>query len=91
MQRCGGAGEFQMIPFLTASGSVYQTHQPWVQRLKLKYDEPLANNVFNFFVRLCTKAGSTQAYVYGLAGALPDRGMVGDLLKDVQDLMLKHV
>ena len=32
-----------------------------------------------------------KAPIYGLAGALPDRDLVGDILKDVQDLMLKHV
>mmetsp|Transcript_10547 Transcript_10547/g.25815 ORF Transcript_10547/g.25815 Transcript_10547/m.25815 type:complete len:574 (+) Transcript_10547:133-1854(+) len=31
-----------------------------------------------------------KAPIYGLAGGLPDRGVVGDLLKDIQDLMLKH-
>ena len=32
-----------------------------------------------------------KAPIYGLAGGLPDRGMVGDILKDVQDLMLKNI
>lgn len=32
-----------------------------------------------------------KAPIYGLAGGLPDRGLIGDILRDVQDLMLKHV
>lgn len=32
-----------------------------------------------------------KAPIYGLAGGLPDRGLIADILKDVQDLMLKHV
>mgnify|MGYP000060503935 CR=1 FL=1 len=32
-----------------------------------------------------------KAPIYGLAGGLPDRGLIGDILKDVQDLMLKNV
>ena len=31
-----------------------------------------------------------KAPIYGLAGGLPDRGLIGDILKDVQDLMLKN-
>lgn len=31
-----------------------------------------------------------KAPIYGLAGGLPDRGLIGDILRDVQDLMLKH-
>jgi sphinganine-1-phosphate aldolase len=31
-----------------------------------------------------------KAPIYGLAGGLPDRGLIGDVLKDVQDLMLKN-
>ena len=37
----------------------------------------------------CISGG--KAPIYGLAGALPDRDLVGDILKDVQDLMLRHV
>jgi sphinganine-1-phosphate aldolase len=37
------------------------------------------------------KVDGGKAPIYGLAGGLPDRGTVGDILKDVQDLMLKHV
>ena len=36
------------------------------------------------------KVDGGKAPIYGLAGGLPDRGTVGDILKDVQDLMLKH-
>ena len=32
-----------------------------------------------------------KAPIYGLAVGVPDRGLIGDFLKDVQDLMLKHV
>jgi sphinganine-1-phosphate aldolase len=32
-----------------------------------------------------------KAPIYGLAGGLPDRGVVGDILKDVQDLMLENI
>jgi len=47
-------------------------------------------------VKQMTKSGaagveSGKAPIYGLAGGLPDRGLIGDILKDVQDLMLKNV
>ena len=29
-----------------------------------------------------------KAPIYGMAGSVPDRGVVGDLLKDIQDILL---